>query len=62
MRQKCLASEFKTSFEAKNFNIGDFESEVLREVNTKRTILWDVKPRNIIEVHRRFGGTYCLHF
>jgi hypothetical protein len=24
-------------------------------------ILWDVTSYSSVEVHRRFGGTYCLH-
>jgi hypothetical protein len=28
----------------------------------KSTSSWDVTSCNPIEVDRRFGGTYCLHF
>jgi hypothetical protein len=27
----------------------------------KSNIFWDVTPCSLIEVHRRFGGIYCLH-
>lgn len=30
-------------------------------VPVKCTIPWDVKLRSLIDVHRRFGGTYSLH-
>jgi hypothetical protein len=25
-------------------------------------MLWDIKPCSPLEFHRRFGGTYILHF
>jgi hypothetical protein len=28
----------------------------------KSTILWDITPRSPLKVHKRFGGTYGLHF
>jgi hypothetical protein len=27
----------------------------------KRTLFWDITPCNLLEVNRRFGGTYRLH-
>jgi hypothetical protein len=26
-----------------------------------KIIFWDVTPCSLVEVHGRFGGTYCLH-
>jgi hypothetical protein len=35
--------------------------EVLSAVTMKRTIFWDVTLCSPVDVHQRFGGTYCLH-
>lgn len=35
--------------------------EVLTGVIVDGAILWYVTPRNLVEVSRRFGGTYCLN-
>jgi hypothetical protein len=32
--------------------------EVLTQVTMKN--IWDMMPYSSVEVHRRFGGTYCL--
>jgi hypothetical protein len=36
------------------FSVG---SELLKAV----IVFWDVTPFSSIDVHRRFGGTYCLY-
>jgi hypothetical protein len=35
--------------------------EVLTAVVMKSTIFWDITPRSLLKVNRRFGGTYRLH-
>jgi hypothetical protein len=35
--------------------------QVLTTITMKSTIFWDVMPYNSVDVHRRFGGTYCFH-
>jgi hypothetical protein len=35
--------------------------EILTAVTMKNTVFWDATPCNLIEVYRRFVGTYCLH-
>jgi hypothetical protein len=35
--------------------------EVLTPVVTKTTTFWDITPCSMMEVNRRFGGTYRLH-
>jgi hypothetical protein len=35
--------------------------EVLTAVSTKMAVFWVVAPCSLVEVYRRFGGTYCLH-
>jgi hypothetical protein len=37
------------------------KSEVLIAVNIKSIIFWDVTPCSLLEVYRRFRGTYYLH-
>jgi hypothetical protein len=32
--------------------------QVLTAAIMKKTLLWDVAPRNLVEVYRRFIGTY----
>jgi hypothetical protein len=27
----------------------------------KMAVLWDVAPRSLVEIDRRFRGAYCLH-
>jgi hypothetical protein len=27
----------------------------------KMTVFWDVAPRSLVKIGRRFGGAYCLH-
>jgi hypothetical protein len=36
--------------------------EVLIAVVMKRFIFWDITPCSPLKVHRRFGGTCCIHF
>jgi hypothetical protein len=36
-------------------------SDVLTAVTMQSTVSWDVTPCIPVGVHRRFGGTYCLH-
>jgi hypothetical protein len=31
-------------------------------IKMKGTVCWDVAMYNLVENHRYFGGTYCLHF
>jgi hypothetical protein len=38
-----------------------FGFEILITVAVKSTAFWDISTFNPIELHRRFGGTYCLH-
>jgi hypothetical protein len=35
--------------------------EVLIPVTTKNTAFWHITPCSVVEVHRRFGGTYWLY-
>jgi hypothetical protein len=30
-------------------------------VTMKSIVFWDVMPCSLVQVTRRFGGTYCLH-
>jgi hypothetical protein len=32
------------------------------ELTKKSTVYWDMTPCHPVEIHRRFGETYCLHF
>jgi hypothetical protein len=34
--------------------------EVRKTVTIGTTILWDLTPCSLIELHRRFGGSCCL--
>jgi hypothetical protein len=43
----------------KNMNIVEFE--VLTAASTKIAVFWVVAPCSLVEVHRRFRGTCCLH-
>jgi hypothetical protein len=42
-------------------NHSKVSSEVLTAVVIKSTIFWDITPRSLLSVNRRFGGTYRLH-
>jgi hypothetical protein len=33
--------------------------EVITAVTVKCNIIWDVTPCSVVNVYRRFGGTYC---
>jgi hypothetical protein len=35
--------------------------QVLTAANMKMTVFWDVAPCSLVEVYRRFRGTYCLN-
>lgn len=35
--------------------------QVLTEMAMNNTVFWGVTPCSLIEVYRRFRGTYCLH-
>jgi hypothetical protein len=35
--------------------------QVFAATNMKVTVFWDVAPCSLIEVHRGFRGTCCLH-
>jgi hypothetical protein len=37
------------------------EFEVPMALTVRSTILWDVTPCILVEIHRRLGGKYCLH-
>jgi hypothetical protein len=34
--------------------------EILAAVITKSTVFWNVMPCSLVDVYRRFEGTYCL--
>jgi hypothetical protein len=34
---------------------------ILKYFNAENKIFWNMKLYKPAEVHRRFGGTYCLH-
>jgi hypothetical protein len=36
--------------------------QVLAAASMKVTVFWDVAPRSLVEINRRFKGTYCLHY
>jgi hypothetical protein len=36
--------------------------EILTAVVMKSTIFWDITPCSLLQVNRRSGGTYSLHF
>jgi hypothetical protein len=42
----------------KSFLIG---FEVFTAASTKMAVFWVVAPCSLVEVHQRFGGTFCLH-
>jgi hypothetical protein len=74
-RDPTYDKAFSSNSVVKNLNFVDTESasvpvsrtfsctnsEVLRAVDMKCTISWNVPPRSFVEVCRRFRGTYCLH-
>jgi hypothetical protein len=35
--------------------------QVLTAVSMKMTVFWDAAPCSLVEIDRRFRGTYCLH-
>jgi hypothetical protein len=35
--------------------------EVFTTVTLENTVLWDMTPCSLVEVYRRFGGTYFLY-
>lgn len=35
--------------------------KVLKATSMKTAVLWDVAPNNLIDISRRFTGSYCLH-
>jgi hypothetical protein len=35
--------------------------QVITAVSVKMTAFWDIAPRSLVEVNRRFRGAYCLH-
>jgi hypothetical protein len=35
--------------------------QALTAANVKMTAFWDIEPRSLVEVDRRFRGAYCLH-
>jgi hypothetical protein len=37
-------------------------TEVLTEVTKKIIVFLDVNPCSLVEVYRRFGEAYCLHY
>jgi hypothetical protein len=44
---------------------GSLEAVVIiqsRPLLSLSTFFWDIMPVSVIEVYRRFGGMYCLHF
>jgi hypothetical protein len=35
--------------------------QVLAAVSMKMVVFWDVAPFSLVEIYRRFRGSYCLH-
>jgi hypothetical protein len=35
--------------------------QALTAANVKMTAFWDIEPRSLVEVTRRFRGAYCVH-
>jgi hypothetical protein len=46
--------------------VWDYRKSILYEddieLTKKSTIYWDMTPCSPVEIHRRFGETYCIHF
>jgi hypothetical protein len=52
-----------SSFILQSFRISSVcvRFQVLTAASMKMTVFWDVAPCSLVDVYRRFRGTYCLH-
>jgi hypothetical protein len=41
--------------------VNEVRFNILAETSVKITVYWDVAPRILEEMFRRFGGACCLH-
>jgi hypothetical protein len=56
-----LALHRYSAHTSRQSKVASMRFQVLTATNMRMAVFWDVAPCSLVEVDRRFRGTYCLH-